>query len=561
MKQKRSSLDGFTPRRQLGQTSGSDTLSSTPRSLGSARQYDTELASAPKTMTESYGLRRPRYVNRPDIEASLRGIESIGDMPSEHDQKAFNGRKKAKGRTGLAGKLNKAKVRRGVKIAIISVIIITVLIGGYLGYRAFLSSNKIFKGNILGLAQTAPLKVDENGRSNILVLGTSEDDPGHGGAYLTDSMMIVSLDQEKKTAKLFSIPRDLYVEYGMACNSGYEGKINEYFNCVDDNYDDPAAEQTRLADTQKFVGDIFGVDVQYGVHVNNTVIKDAVDSVGGIEVDIQGSGDAPGILDRNFDWRCNYKCNLVKYDNGVHKLDGEHALYLAMARGDIAPTYGLGNSNFDREKNQQKIIIALKEKAVSAGTLANFSKVTGLIDALGNNLRTNFETKEVRTLASLGQEIPSSSITTISLFDEENRVVTTGNYAGQSVVIPVLGAFQYDDVQKYIRDELSANPVTREKAQIDVYNGTEQTGLAQDQAEVLESAGFTVGEVDTAPDGDYGSVDIYAVGDAITTAPETKVALESRFKTKIKSSSPPVTATGDTKFIIIFGKVPPAKSN
>ncbi len=28
---------------------------------------------------------------------------------------------------------------------------------------------------------------------------------------------------------MFSIPRDLYVKFGMACNSGYAGKINEYF--------------------------------------------------------------------------------------------------------------------------------------------------------------------------------------------------------------------------------------------------------------------------------------------------------------------------------------------
>ena len=81
-----------------------------------------------------------------------------------------------------------------------------------------------------------------------------------------------------------------------------------------------------------------------------------IDAVGGVDIDIQGSNGAPGVLDRNFDWRCNYKCYMVKYDNGVHHLDGERALFLAMARGSVEPTYGLGNSNFDREKNQQKII-------------------------------------------------------------------------------------------------------------------------------------------------------------------------------------------------------------
>lgn len=54
---------------------------------------------------------------------------------------------------------------------------------------------------------------------------------------------------------------------------------------------------------------------------------------------------------------------------------------------------GLAQSNFDREKNQQKVIVALREKALSAGTLANPGKVMSLISALGDNLNTNFDTK------------------------------------------------------------------------------------------------------------------------------------------------------------------------
>ena len=72
-----------------------------------------------------------------------------------------------------------------------------------------------------------------------------------------------------------------------------------------------------------------------------------------------------------------------------------------MARGDKAPTYGFEQSNFDREKNQQKIMVAIRDKALSAGTLTDFTKVSGIIDAIGKNLRTNFEKSEVRTLVTL----------------------------------------------------------------------------------------------------------------------------------------------------------------
>jgi hypothetical protein len=337
----------------------------------------------------------------------------------------------------------------------------------------------------------------------------------------------------------------------MACNSGYQGKINEFFNCVNDDYTTKEAEEQRLSETRAFVGEIFGMDIQYGVHVNNTVIKDAVNAVGGVDVDIQGSNGDPGILDRNFDWRCNYKCNLVKYDNGVHHLDGEHALYLAMARGDIAPTYGLGNSNFDREKNQQKIIVALKEKAVSTGTLTDLGKVTGLIDSLGNNLRTTFETSEIRTLMKLGSDIPSSSIKTLSLFGDENSLVTSGNYNGASVVMPAAGIFDYSDIRTFLKQKLSTDAVTREGAQVVVLNGSGVAGVAQTEADKLTEAGFIVSEVGNAPEGTYGDVEVYQVGQGMTG---TKARLESAFGVKTKTTAPPVEVAEGTNFVVIFGK-------
>jgi LCP family protein required for cell wall assembly len=437
-----------------------------------------------------------------------------------------------------------------VKWTAIVTVLVLIGVGGFVGWRALMAGGSIFKGNLLGLVQSTPLKEDNEGRTNVLVLGTSEDDPGHGGAYLTDSMMIVSVNQTKKTAAMFSIPRDLYVEYGMACNSGYQGKINEYFNCVNDDWNSQSAEEERLAKTRQFVGEIFGMDIQYAVHVNNTVIKEAVDAVGGIDVDIEGSGGAPGILDRNFDWRCNYKCYYVKYDNGVHHLDGEHALFLAMARGDIAPTYGLGNSNFDREKNQQKIILALKDKAISTGSLTNVAKVTGMIDALGNNLRTNFATNEVRTLMKLGIDIKAENIQRISLNDSDTPMVTSANYGGASVVIPVAGAFHYDGIRAYIEHQLSADPVTREGANIAVLNGSGVSGAAQAEADKLTGDGFTVSQVDNAPEGQYGATEIYQRGSGMSA---TKAKLESIYGVKVKSD-PPVTANGNVDFIVIVGK-------
>lgn len=529
------STDGFILRRSGGQlgdhhTNSRDEIKATA-TIGQA------MASGKPTTDPALSRRPTLGIARDDISESLRGIDETSD--SGKDKK----RRKNRG--------PKSRKRRILTWLVVILIVGILAVGGWIVYRGLHATGNIFKGNLFDIVQNQPLKKDANGRSNILILGTSEDDPGHGGAYLTDSMMVMSIDSKGKAVDMFSIPRDLYVKYGMACNSGFQGKINEYFNCANSDWTNQAAEQERLTKARAFVGDIFGLDIQYGVHVNNTVIKEAVNAVGGVDVTIQGSGDAPGILDRNFDWRCRYQCYLVKYDNGVHHLDGEHALYLAMARGDIAPTYGLANSNFDREKNQQKIIMALKEKATSTGTFANVAKVTGLIDALGNNLRTNFETKEIRTLMQLGSDVKPADIKTISLFDGDASMVKTGNMGGASVVIPVAGAFNYDQIRAFIKQKLSTNPVTREEAKVVVLNGSGVSGVAQTEADKLVSAGFIVSSIETAPEGTYGVVDIYQIGSG---KPATKAKLESLFKTKLKTTPLPVAAAEGTNFVVIFGQ-------
>lgn len=556
MKNSPKSIDGFRPRRsgsQIGERHlgrptrpASSSRSAPPSQSAGLRRIDAAASQATGDRVTGLKPTDAGGLTRRDISDSLSQIDDPDKTLQAPKKRWFRfGRKQRQSKKALS------KKRRIIKWVLIGLAVIVLIIGGWLAYKAIVAGNNIFKGNILGLIQNQPLKEDANGRSNILVLGTSDDDPDHPGAYLTDSMMVVSLNQNTKTAAMFSIPRDLYVDYGMACNSGYQGKVNEYFNCVNDDWESPEAEEQRLRESRKFIGDIFGLDIQYAAHVNNTVVKEAVDAVGGIKVDIQGSNGAPGILDRNFDWRCNYQCHLVKYDNGVHELDGKHALFLAQARGHSAPTYGLGNSNFDREQNQQKILVALKEKAVSAGTLADIGKVTGLMDAFGDNLRTNFETSEIRTLMQLGTDIKVENIDKINLYDEDNPLVKSGNYGGASVVMPSAGIFDYSQIQSFLAQKLSSNPVTREGANISVFNGSGVAGVAQTEADKLTKAGYTVNSVDNAPAGDYAKVVIYKLGKGNS---KTAEALESRFKVEIRTDQPPVTVLGETDFVIIFGQ-------
>lgn len=541
MKKRRSSIDGFIPR-QSGRNLGTVRLESNTSNILGAPKNNNLGALGNNTGNRFGEQKTSASIGRSDIDESLRDIDN-----SQGPVKKLSRRQRR--RLAKMAKKPRNRARHIVKWSVITLLVIILAFGGYAAYRFIAAGNNIFQGNIFDIFQNQPLKQDSNGRSNFLILGTSEDDPGHGGADLTDSMLVVSVDQKNKNIYMFSVPRDLYVDYGAACISGYEGKINSYFSCVNSD-DTSAAEQERLTGTQKLVGDIFGLDIQYGIHVNHTVIKEAVDAVGGVDVNIQGSEGAPGILDRNFDWRCDYTCYLVKYTNGVHHLDGEHALFLSMARGDIAPTYGLANSNFDREKNQQKILIALKEKAMSTGTLTNLGAVTKLIDSFGSNLRTNIQTKEIRTLMQVTSEVKSKDVISLSLFGDSDPLMTSGGYNGASVVMPSAGVFDYSDIQAFISKSLSSDPVTREAAPIVVLNGSGQSGYGQTKADELIKGGFNVASVDNAPDGSYADVEIYQIGKDNSA---TAAKLAKKFNVKIKKSTPPAPVNGNVRFVIIFG--------
>lgn len=535
------SIDGFVARRpggQIGERHNQEQGASTgpvPQTLREIHTADKAEAPRPR----AGGLRRS------EIDESLKGI----DAPVDHKGKK---RKTPEQR---------ARRRKTIKRLIILFLIIVLGLGAYFTVKALTASGNVLQGNPFDFVQHAPLKMDSNGRSNVLVLGTSEDDPGHQGANLTDSMMILSIDQNKKNAYMISIPRDMYVKYGVACNSGYSGKINEYYNCI---HEGEGVEEDRKALTKeaKFVGDIFGLDIQYGVNVNYTVMRDLVNAVGGsITVNIE-SRNPNGQMDSNFDWKCGKgdrkvsraevlrRCpprgHFIDYPNGPVKLDAEHALYLAQARGDAAPTYGFEQSNFDREKNQQKIVKAIREKAVSAGVLTDFNKVTNLIDALGNNLRTTFETKEFRTLVDLAKDIKSENIKSISLIDGDDPVMNgDGN--------PSAGNFQYGDIRALVKKSLSSDPVIREGATVAVLNGSGVAGVAQTEATKLEEQGFTLGTIANAPAGEYGAYTVYQIGDGNTG---TAAKLKKLYNVTIKKTAPPITVAAGTKFVVIVGTQP-----
>ena len=537
------SIDGFIPRRP----GAGAPLNRYEKAANRSRPTTFgDIQSNVRSKKENVGLERSQTdgLTRADIDESLREID---DTPPVKPKKSRKWRfKRPRG------------VRQYMKVVIILLLLVGLVVGGWLGYKAFKNVNSVFKGGIFGLTQKKPLKQDANGRSNVLIFGTSEDSPDHnangggGGPLLTDSIMVLSVDQEKKNAFMVSIPRDLWIKFDEPCSVGYQEKINSVYQCGSDFGENPEAGAAAL---QKKVGEILGLDIQYYGQVDYSVVTRAVEAVGGVDVTIESNPPGMGILDRNFDWKCNYQCYYVKYNDGekVH-LDGEHALALSRAR-NAQGGYGLAAGNFDREKNQQKILKAVREKALSLGTLTNVGKVTELLDAMGDNLKTNVDKSEIQTIVSLASDIQSDAITSLDLYDEENPLVQTGPAGNASAVYPVAGLFEYGKIKAFIAKASSTDQATREGATIVVLNGSGVAGVAQKEADWLEGQGLSIGTIGNAPSGDYPSTRIYQISASMSA---TKAKLESLYKTTATSNVDFEVDEG-VDFVVIVGENPPAR--
>lgn len=479
-----------------------------------------------------------------DIEDSLNQID---DIPPIETAEAPRRSRRARRQAEKAALRTKKKGGKKRIIKWIVILLIVAILGavGYFAVKVYIAGGNVFSGNPLGmLVAKTRLKEDSNGRTNVLIFGTSGysmDEGAWDGAMLADSIMVVSVDQDNHDAYMVSLPRDLYVRNECPVLGKTQGKLNEVFYCAyAENKDEKAGAEALMKKT----GEILGLDIHYYAHADWTALVQAVDAVGGVDVKIE-SDDPRGIYDSSTG---------LKFANGeVAHLSGEKALALARARNHNYGDYGLASGNYAREQNQQKILIALQQKALSVGTLLNPVAVNGLIDSIGNNLITSFESGHVQTLIDLVSNIGDGDMKSLPLVGRENgepdlvgSYSPSGLYAGEA---PLTGVFDYSDIQAYIRQNLSSDPVVKEGAVVDVLNGSEVAGLAGDEADSLESEGFVIGEIGNAPSTFTGNVQIYQLNSEMTGTAE---ALKKEYGCEITSGELSGYYT-DADFIVVIG--------
>lgn len=378
------------------------------------------------------------------------------------------------------------------------------------------------------------LKTDENGRTNVLIFGTSgydmegtEGDYAHDGAQLTDTIMVVSLDQKTGDVAMVNLPRDL--KAGRTCTA--TGKINEVYWCNNMYGDD---ESSGVIALEEKISEILGIDIQYYAHVNWETLVSVVDAVGGITVTLDE--------DINDAW---YTGTVISA--GVPTtLNGEQALGLARAR------HGTELGDFSRGNSQQKILIALKEKVLEEGI--GLTEAINILNSLGDNVRTDISIDEIKTGVHLLKDFDLAKMRQIPLLDWNNNIsyFTTGMINDISYVLPSAGDGNYFAIQKYLAQKLDNNPIVREGSNIEILNGSDISGLAAAEQEKLKSGGFLISSVGDAPEGEYDELEIYILNEDMI---ETKNELSKFYDNTVirLAEDLPDGIVSNADFLIILG--------
>ncbi len=342
-----------------------------------------------------------------------------------------------------------SRVKHWLKRILLGSLALLIVLIGFYGWELYSATSELAgQHNPVKLFATLlpqPL-AESQGRINILLAGYSIDDPNHAGAQLTDSIMIVSINPKMKTGILLSVPRDLWVRVpgnGYAkINAAYEYGQWEHFN-------QSGYFPGGIGLLEKVLGKIVGLNFNYYSLIDYAAFRDAVNAVGGININIQ-SPDPRGIYDA---------FTHLKLPNGNDHLNGQQALALARARGDDVAgdiSYGIPNSDFTRTMYQRQMLIAVKDKADKVTSLFNPLTFFRLLEAVEKNVKTNLNIGEMVSLYRDTKNMPSKNIQTIALNDFHGRNLLSNYYVdGQEALVPTSGPFDYSQIRSAVRQMIN----------------------------------------------------------------------------------------------------------
>ena len=196
---------------------------------------------------------------------------------------------------------------------------------------------------------------------NIYISGTDQD-----GAR-SDVNMIATVNPVKHEVLLTSIPRDLYVELPSKESMDKLTHSSIY-----------GMEETVAAAEKEF-----GIDINYYVRVNYSVVRNVVDAIGGIDVESQYDFYTSGMG----------SLNGTHFVVGMNHMNGDQALAFCRERHSFV------SGDMTRNENQQAVLEAIIKKATSSKEILR--SYTSILDAVAGNLETDMSSKDMSSLIKM----------------------------------------------------------------------------------------------------------------------------------------------------------------
>ncbi len=255
------------------------------------------------------------------------------------------------------------KIRRRRIFAFIVLPILTLIlaVGGYAGYLYYTASDVLKDSYDGSTAKERPVNpADDN--VSVLFMGVDDSDVRNSGeGSRTDALLLATFNDDDKSVKLLSIPRDSYVyipgkdKYSKITHAHAYGGVKYTIDTVEN---------------------LLQVPVDYYVKMNFNAFVEVIDALGGVTVDVPYTFTEQDSSD---------KAGAITIEEGTQTLDGEEALAFARTRKK--------DSDIERGKRQQQLIQAIVEKASSASSITKYANV---IQGIGHNMKTNMTFSEMK---------------------------------------------------------------------------------------------------------------------------------------------------------------------
>lgn len=317
----------------------------------------------------------------------------------------------------------------------------------------------------LTIDRDVDVKQTKEGGTSILLMGKGGG--SHEGPDLTDTIMLASLNPEKNTVDLISIPRDLYIKsMGSKINAAYiKGE----------------KEKKGMIYAKAIVASVTGIKPDYAVVIDFSGFEKLIDLLGGIDVNVDNTlidsaypteGKERELCGVTEDGLASFSAQIatssatesdifpcrfevLRIEEGKQHMKGGLALKFVRSR------HALGNegSDFARSKRQQSVINAIREKVLSLGTLANPLKVVGIIGILKDNIATDIQENEYDDFIKLAQKMKGAKITshvldTGDVSDERYGLLINPpldeSVGFQWVLSPRAGVGDYSEIKEYV---------------------------------------------------------------------------------------------------------------